>query len=118
MLIRNKGRVVRAGLGVHCAADAQARQLGLRGVLVIDVAPGSAAAKAGVRGTYRDARDGSLVLGDVISAVGGVRVGSVEDLLAAVEEREVGEAVRVTLTRDGREREVSVVLQERADAPR
>ena len=41
MLIRNKGRVVRAGLGVHCAADAQARQLGLPGVLVIDVAPGS-----------------------------------------------------------------------------
>jgi S1-C subfamily serine protease len=119
-LIRYKGRVVRPALGVRCAADAQAAQLGLAGALVIDVAPRSGAAAAGVRGTYRDSgREGALVLGDVITAVGGARVRSVEDVLAAVEEREVGESVRVTLQRDGREREVSVLLQQRDDdAPR
>jgi S1-C subfamily serine protease len=118
MLIRHQGRMVRPALGVHCAADAQAAQLGLAGALVIDVAPGSGAAAAGIHGTYRDGRDGALVLGDVITAVGGAPVRSVEDVLAAVEEREVGERVRVTLQREGREREASVVLQEREDAPR
>ena len=115
MLIRNKGRVVRAGLGVHCAADAQARQLGLPGVLVIDVAPNSGAAAAGLRGTVRSARDGALVRGDVITAVGGAPVRSVEDLLAAVEEREPGERVSLRLLRDGKERSVEAVLQQRAD---
>ena len=116
MLIRNRGVVVRAGLGVRCAADAQARQLGLPGVLVIDVTPGSAAAKAGVRGTARSDFDGALVLGDVIVAVGAAKTAAVEDLLAAVEEREPGDAVELTILRDGRQRTVKVTLQRLPDA--
>lgn len=115
MLIRNRGVVVRAGLGVRCAADAQARQLGLPGVLVIDVSAGSAAAKAGVRGTARSERDGTLLLGDVIVAVGSLKTAAVEDLLAAVEEREPGDAVELTLLRDGRQRTVKVTLQRLTD---
>ena len=115
-LIRHGGRVVRPALGVRCAADAQARQLGLDGVLVIDVTPGGAAAAAGVRGTYRDATDGALVLGDVITALEGSRVRCVEDLLAAVEEKDVGATVRVTLRRGDKERVVAVKLREMSTA--
>jgi len=115
MLIRNGGVLVRAGLGVRCAADAQARQLGLRGVLVIEVTPGGAAAAAGVRGTARSARTGALVLGDVITQVGPARTEAVEDLLAAVEEREPGDVVDLTLLRDGKSRCVKVKLQRLTD---
>jgi S1-C subfamily serine protease len=114
-LIRNKGKVVRAALGVQCAADAQAKQLGLPGVLLLEVAPGSAAAKAGMRGTYRDARDGSLVIGDVILSVDKQKVQSVEDLLAAVEERAPGDDVAVVVLREGRERTLRAKLQQRAE---
>ncbi len=114
-LIRNKGKVVRAALGVQCAGDAQARQLGLPGVLILEVAPGSAAAKAGMRGTYRDARDGSLVLGDVVLSVDQQKTQSVEDLLAAVEERAPGDDVAVVVLREGRERTLRAKLQQRAE---
>jgi len=105
------GRVVKPALGVHCAADAQARQLGLRGALVIEA--GGAAAQAGLVGTFRDRR-GALVLGDCIVAVGEKRVGSVEDLLCAVEERAVGDTVELRVLREGRERSIKVKLGERA----
>jgi S1-C subfamily serine protease len=107
------GRVVRPALGVHCAADAQRGQLGLRaGVLIIDVTPSGPAAKAGLQGTFRD-RYGALVLGDVILDVDGAAVNSVEDLLAAVEEKHPGDAVKLRVARDGKERSVSAVLVER-----
>ena len=107
------GRVVRPALGVHCAADAQRGQLGLRaGVLIIDVTPSGPAAKAGLQGTFRD-RYGALVLGDVILDVDGAAVNSVEDLLAAVEEKQPGDAVKLRVARDGKERSVTAVLVER-----
>jgi len=111
--IIREGRVVRPALGVHCAADAQRSQLGLRdGVLIIDVTPNGPAAKAGLQGTFRD-RYGALVLGDVILAVDSQKVSTVEDLLAAVEEKQPGESVALRLQRDGKERVVSAVLVER-----
>ena len=45
------GRVIKPSLGVNCAADQQARQLGLGGVLVLSVVPGSGADEAGLLGT-------------------------------------------------------------------
>lgn len=112
--IIREGRVIRPGLGVHCAADAQAKQLGLRGVLVIEVLDNSAAASAGLRGTYRDRR-GALVLGDVILAVDGTAVATVEDLLAAIEEKAVGDTVNLRVLRDGRETSLRVKLQAREE---
>ena len=47
------GRVIKPSLGVNCAADQQARQLGLGGVLVLSVVPGSGADEAGLLGTSR-----------------------------------------------------------------
>lgn len=107
-LFLSPGSTRRPALGVHCAADAQARQLGIAGVLVIEVSPGGAAEAAGVVGTTRaggSSYDGfapsSLVLGDVIKKVGGAPVSTVDDLLEAVEERAVGDAVSLELERGG-----------------
>lgn len=50
------------------------------------------------RGLRRDVY-GSMLLGDVIVGVGGVRVSCVEDLLAFVEQFSVGDMVPVKLHR-------------------
>ena len=109
------GRVVRAGVGVHCAADQIARRMNVDGVIVLEVPPGSGAAAAGIKGVTRDPGTGAAVLGDVIVAVEGARVTAVEDLLAKVETHDVGEVVRITVRRGGlggREVDLKVRLTE------
>jgi len=109
------GRVVTPSLGVTCAPDAQARQLGVEGVLVVGVLPGSGAERAGLRGMSRDAQ-GRVVLGDVIVAVGGERVANAEDIISCIEALDVGESVAVTLRRGRSHTEqVGVQLQARAE---
>ena len=113
--IIRRGRVVRAGVGVHCAADQIARRMNVDGVIVLEVPPGSGAAAAGVKGVTRDPGTGAAVLGDVIVAVEGARVTAVEDLLAKVETHDVGEVVRITVRRGGsggREVDLKVRLTE------
>ncbi len=104
------GRVVRPSLGVQVASTQVARQLRVRGALILDVLENGAAARAGLRPTRRDAR-GRLVLGDVITAIDGEPVTSSGDLLLLLERREVGETVRVTIRRGRSERTVPVTLQ-------
>lgn len=109
------GRVVTPSLGVTCAPDAQALQLGVEGVLVVGVLPGSGAERAGLRGMSRDAQ-GRVLLGDIIMAVGGERVSNAEDILSCIEALDVGESVAVTLRRGGsRTEQVGVQLQARAE---
>jgi S1-C subfamily serine protease len=74
------------------------------------VAPGSGAAAAGLRGVQvRD--DGSIVPGDVIVELEGTAVESVARLLGRLDERQVGETVRLTILRDGKRMEVRATLQ-------
>jgi S1-C subfamily serine protease len=104
------GRVMRPSLGIEVASAQVARQLGIRGALILDVVENGAAARAGLRPTRRDMR-GRLVLGDIITAIDGQPVTSSGDLLLLLEQREVGETVRVTIRRGNREQTVPVTLQ-------
>ena len=105
-----KGRPTRVGLGVHVAPEAQMRQLGLSGLLIIDVVPDSPAAKAGLRPTRRD-RQG-LHLGDIITAIDDQPVKSADDLFRLLEGHKPGDAAKVTFLRDGQEQTVDVTLAE------
>eukprot|EP00241_Pyramimonas_parkeae_P016504 CAMPEP_0114287684 /NCGR_PEP_ID=MMETSP0059-20121206/6409_1 /TAXON_ID=36894 /ORGANISM="Pyramimonas parkeae, Strain CCMP726" /LENGTH=512 /DNA_ID=CAMNT_0001408781 /DNA_START=246 /DNA_END=1785 /DNA_ORIENTATION=+ len=109
-IIKNK-RVQRAGLGVYCASDSQTRNLGLRGALILSMNEGGAAARANLRSTARDWK-GNIVLGDVIVAVDDQKVGTVEDLQAAIEGYSVGDDVKITILRGNKQARVSVKLQE------
>eukprot|EP00850_Spirogloea_muscicola_P007907 SM000041S15466 [mRNA] locus=s41:258712:262644:- [translate_table: standard] len=109
-LIRD-GRVVRPGLGIISASDGQARQLGVKGVLVLGLRTGGAAEKAGIRATSRD-QSGRILLGDVVVAINGQALATVEDLLATVEEHAIGETVRVTVRRGTVTQDVYIVLEE------
>lgn len=105
------GRPARAGLGVQVANDHIARRARVRGVIVMEVTPGSAAAAAGIRGLQRDAQ-GSPRVGDVIVGIDSKAVADPDDLADALDEFAVGDTVRVTLDRDGERVVVPVVLQE------
>jgi S1-C subfamily serine protease len=104
------GRVMRPSLGVQLATPQIARQLGITGALILEVTAGSGAERAGLRPTIRNER-GRLVLGDIIVAVDGQPVRGSGDLLLLLEQHEGGDTVRVTITRDGSQQEIKVVLQ-------
>jgi S1-C subfamily serine protease len=104
------GRVMRPSLGVQVANAQVASQLGITGALILEVTPGSGAARAGLRPTRRDER-GRLILGDVIVALDGKPVRTFGDLLLLLEEHEGGDSVRVTIERGGAQRDVRVELE-------
>jgi S1-C subfamily serine protease len=111
------GRIIRPVLGITLGPSTALRQLGLEGVFILEVSPGSPAAAAGLQGVSKD-QFGRVSLGDVITGVDGVEVKNEGDLFDVLDERKVGDKVRVELLRKGRERgSVEVVLAERAPEP-
>lgn len=109
-LIRNE-RVSRPALGVALASDQLARQLKVRtGLLILDVTPGGPAEQAGLRPTRRD-EDGDIRLGDVIQAVDGQPVATRDELIHALMKKKVGDAVELTVLRQGEKVDVDVTLQ-------
>ena len=105
------GRVRRPGLGISVAEEQIARQLGVEGVLVVEVAPGSTAARAGLRPTRYDAF-GRVRLGDSIIAIDDTSVRSPDDLFAVLEKYRIGEVVRVTVRRGRKTHHLTIELQE------
>jgi S1-C subfamily serine protease len=116
----SKGKYIRPALGIEVdqrTNDIAAAHLGVKGVLVLRVLPNSAAAAAGLAGA-RFAPDGSFVPGDVITKVEGKAVDTVPGLLARLDDFKIGEPVRLTVTADGKEREVRVTLQAEGQSER
>ena len=108
-LIRS-GKIIRPGLGIQIADDQIAQRLGVKGILVVDVARGSAAAKAGIQPTRRDA-EGRLRLGDIITALDGKKVESPNDLYLLLEKYKIGDAVNISILRNGKTVETKVALE-------
>ena len=107
--IISKGKLIRPGLGITLANPRLTGELGLAGVMILKVLSGSTAEKAGLRGTTQ-MRDG-LVLGDIIVAVNGRKVGDYDALRDEIERHEVGQTVSLTLLRDGATSEIQVALE-------
>ncbi len=106
-----QGRL-RAGLGVLLLPAHVARRLGVRrGALVGRVEPGSAAERAGLRGTVLDER-GSWILGDVVLALDGEEVAAPADLERLLAAHRPGEEVELLLQRGRRQLRVRVVLEQ------
>lgn len=101
--------VKRPGLGIRPAEPQLTARLGLKGVLVLEVIPGSGAEQAGLRPTRRR-RDGRIELGDVILAIDGKPIRDLDDLYETLDARKVGEAVTVTIQRGQERTELAVSL--------
>ncbi|HEC16889.1 MAG TPA: trypsin-like serine protease [Sedimenticola sp.] len=107
------GKYIRPSLGVVVDEDVNAavtRQLGIEGVLVLRVKPGSSAEAAGLRGTRVDSR-GGVIPGDIILALDGRPVGTVGALLSGLDDYRIGDRVTLRIWRDGRELDIPIVLQ-------
>jgi len=104
------GKVTRPGIGVQIAEEQIADRLGVKGILIVEVVPGSAAAKAGLRPTQREG-SGRVRLGDVITAVDGKKVESPNELFILLENYKVGDVVSISLLRDGKVMQTKVTLE-------
>ena len=105
------GRVIRPGIGVAVLPDHLAQQLGLKGVLIMDLQPGGSAAIAGLRGTTLTSGGRIRRLGDMIVKVQDKEVRTQYELLDALEQFKVGDDVRVTFIREEKPQEATVRLQ-------
>lgn len=109
-LITN-GRVVRAAIGIAGVYELE------QGLLILKLTPGGAAEKAGLRGPrILRPRGGPYAYvdrsaADLITAVDGQPIRSVEAFLSSIESRQPGDKVTVTVIRDGRELNVPVTLE-------
>lgn len=110
------GRILRPALGINLGPPQLLKQLGIEGVLVLEVPEGSPSYQAGVQGTYRDATTGAIILGDVIIGIDNKAVKTYSDILDVLDERRAGDTVELKLLRGGDEEAqevVPVVLGER-----
>jgi len=80
----------------------------VEGVLILGVRSGSAAEAAGLRGTQMT-REG-VIVGDVITHVDGRKVRTTDELIAAIQKRNFGDTVTLTIIRDGQTMQVAVKL--------
>lgn len=106
------------GLNGITMTFALAEEMGLdgntKGILITDIYRGGAAEKAGLNGSYqRMVAPGrvSITYGDVIIAVDGQPVESYEEMVSYIfNHTEVGQTIRVTLLRNGKELEKDLKL--------
>lgn len=90
------------------------------GAYIAGLVPGGPADEAGLRGTQGTTTvDGfpTPVGGDVVVAVDGQPVRDFDDLLSRIAFKHPGETVELTILRDGRERNVEVILEARPEGP-
>ena len=78
--------------------------------MILKVPSGSAADLAGLKGVTV-LQNGSIIPGDIITAINGKPVDSVGKLAAMLDDFKVGEKIRLTVARKGANREVDVILQ-------
>merc|ERR1712176_158858 len=108
------GKVVRPTLGLSVVTDrivgSIETSLGrkLEGVLVAEVSPGSPALQSGIEPSQLGS-DGTIVLGDLITAVDGEIVRQAEDLISAIEEKKDGDVVTLRVLRKANPNRVRMI---------
>lgn len=114
------GRVRRPALGVSTIpiGPELAEQVGLPvdfGLLIVKVAPGGAAERAGLRGGNERAYLGNIPImlgGDLIVAINGENIQDQQDLAQVMNAHRAGDTVKVTVYRGKQKLDVNVTLGE------
>jgi S1-C subfamily serine protease len=93
------GQAEQVGLGIRIDPEQRIeRRVGVRGVVVIAVAPTSPAAQVGLRGLQETPR--GIALGDIIVQVGSEQIADYDDLYNALDRHRPGDEVAVKVLRD------------------
>ncbi len=108
-LIRH-GKVTRPGFGITLVPDHYLRRRRMEGVLINQIMPGSAAEQAGMQPSGRD-KFGRNILGDIIIAVDDQKISNQDDLFKALDGKNVGDTVQVTVLRGDQKKKLEVKLQ-------
>ena len=115
------GKVRRPKLGISTRDVSTIRnQVDLpvdEGVLIIQVARGSGAANAGLRG-IQQMENGDIELGDIILGIDNDKVNNSDDLFRVLDKHQIGETVQVQILRDGKRTIVPVRLMDSPDSRR
>jgi S1-C subfamily serine protease len=114
------GRVRRPALGVKTIpiSPELGDQMGVAadyGLLIVNVIPGGAAERAGLRGGTERAYIGNMPImlgGDLIVAIDGQKVEDQQDLSRMMNSHRAGDTVKITIYRGKRKMDVSVTLGE------
>jgi protease Do-like 1, chloroplastic len=104
------GRLIRPGLGVSLVPDAMARRWGIKGLVIGKVSRGGAAERAGLKGA-KETASGRIELGDIVVAVAGKPVTTIDELMDVLEHHKVGDQVMVEVLRGSRREKIMVTLQ-------
>jgi len=106
------GETIQPWLGVDTdsrVAESILRQLGVDGVLILNIEPGSPAAQAGLRATRLN-WDGSLSPGDIIQSVDGKPVHNMSELREVTGNYRIGDHIRLGIWRSGEHIELALQL--------
>ena len=106
------GKVIRPGLGIGVLEqNIKERFFKREGAAVSFVDPDGAAAKAGLRGMMKD-KSGRIYVGDIISAIEGIKVNTKDDIFHELEKYKIGETIKVHYYRDNKHKTTSIKLKE------
>ena len=119
-LIRS-GQVRRPKLGISSRDVAQlSGRIELpvsQGVLIWQVAPGGAAANAGLRGLTQT-ENGDVEIGDIIVGMDGEKLDNSDDLFRLLDKHQIGDVAQMQILRNGRRTTVPVRLVDVPDSRR
>lgn len=93
------GQVARPELGIY-GRSVQSQDGEIKGVQVVQVLPGSGAAKAGI------------LAGDVIIQFDGKNISSMDELMSAIEEHKISDEVECKIWRNGKTKNIKVTLSD------
>ena len=105
-LIKN-GRVPRPGIGITVLPEEVAARLGVAGLIIADVLPGTSSAKAGLVGLVNRQR-----IGDVVTHVNGVKVNTLAEFAKELRKVGIGNMVNLTIDRNSSSRQVMVEVMD------
>ena len=103
------GEVRRPVMGIELVPQQSIDRLQLEGAMILDVVPGSGAAKSGLKPTQRSST-GKITLGDLIVEINGEPIKSNNDLFLTLEKYKPGDRVSVKIIRDDRPSTLQVTL--------
>ena len=103
-----RGKVPRPGIGIVALDEERAAGIGVPGVVIERVVPGSEADRAGLAGIdYRN-----RLLGDVIVAVDGQDVVDLDDFVRLLQQLDIGQTVAIEVERGDTRRTVNVKIMD------
>lgn len=106
------GKVIRPGLGIGIVPDSMKSRLTgkTKGLIISYIDDKGSAARAGLKGMTQD-QYGRVYIGDIILAVDGKEVNSLDDIYQVLETKKIGDQVDVKYTREGKTLTTKVTLQ-------